>query len=85
VHVTLMRDPAQRTSADALLTALEGLGGTRAGQRMDDVTFSPALAGSPCTAFAALAVPAGTRQSFRLRATGGMTDRDRLRLVCSPG
>jgi hypothetical protein len=84
VHVTLGRTPEQVANADALLGALEALGGTRGGRRLDDITFSPTLAGSQCTVFTELTVPAGKRQTFRLRTAGGVPDVDRLRLICSP-
>ena len=54
VHVTLGRTPEHVANADALLGALEALGGTRGGRRLDDVTFSPAVTGSQCTAFSEL-------------------------------
>ncbi len=85
---TLVHVYTKRTTVpndDALLTALEALGGTRTGHGLNDVTFSPPLAGNGCTPFTVLTVPKGSRQTLRLRATAGSgaTDLDRLRLICS--
>jgi hypothetical protein len=87
VHVYPSRKPDVLASNDALLTALEGLGGTPTGHGLTDVSFSPALGGGPCTAFTSLAVPVGTRQKLKIRAfdPSGRTDLDRLRLICSAG
>jgi hypothetical protein len=87
VHVYPSRKPDVLASNDALLGALEGLGGTRTGHGLSDVSFSPALGGSACTAFTSLAVPVAKKQKLRIRAIdpSGRTDLDRLRLVCSAG
>jgi len=84
VHVSLGHVAAHVTNADALLTALDALGGTRTGRRLDTVTFSPPLGTSTCTAFASIAVPVGSTQKFsvRTRPGSGRGESDHLRFVC---
>jgi hypothetical protein len=86
VHVTLGSKPQTVANADALLEALEDLGGTRTGARLDDVDFAPPLSAGICTAFISAQVAAGKKENLRTRiiSPNGQKDRDRIRLVCNP-
>jgi hypothetical protein len=84
VHVTLGRKPADVANADDLLNALAALGGTRTGDKLDDVEYAAPLGASVCTPFATIEVPVGGKQRLRLRAMSatGERDGDRIRLTC---
>jgi hypothetical protein len=81
---SLRRDPV---TATAILAALDALPGSTVGTpRASDVTFVPPLDVARCTAPVPIVVPVGQRMSMsaRITLTNGLTDRDRLRLVCVP-
>jgi hypothetical protein len=86
VRVALGSKPTTAANADALLEALETLGGVRAGTRQDRVEFSPPLNGNRCSPFTSLTVAVGGKENVRARilAPDGQQDRDRIRLVCKP-
>jgi hypothetical protein len=87
IRVPLGRKPTQTANADAVLTALEALGGTRTGRRLDTIEFAPALAAGQCTGFASVTAAANGRREkvkVRAKASSGATDNDKLRLVCVP-
>jgi hypothetical protein len=86
VRIALGSKPTTVANADALLEALETLGGTRAGTRQDRVEFAPPLNGNRCSPFTSLTVAAGGKENVRARilAPDGQQDRDRIRLVCRP-
>jgi hypothetical protein len=87
VHVFPSKRAADTAVNDVLFAVLEGLGGTRTGHGLTDVSFAPPLTDPQCSVFHRITVPVGSRQRVRLRSRslGRVSDLDKIRLVCSSG
>jgi hypothetical protein len=83
------KDPTDVANSQALLDALEALGGTAGGKKNNDVLFTAPLSGPTCTEFAEIKVPLKNGKDGKKTLTGcaeldKCADKDALKLRCTP-